>query len=480
MILFYFAALFFSYMASLKKQSHKQAKIYGIMAISVLLLAQLVLMLLVTIIFEIFLIIAISTWIVSLIRLIESKHSLAYVKQTSFRDSKFFVMILTGATIFYWLGTAFTWFGVTLPQATLGVSLAILVSTMFSLYKYRMTRTESVSDIQPTVTLAIPARNETKALKQCLEAAMTSNYPKLEVLVLDDCSQDATAEVIKTFAHDGVRFVQGAEPAQAWIGKNNAYKTLLDQASGEYVLFIGVDVHLSVDSITQMINYVKSNSLEMISVLPERISRDYRSHVLQPLRYFWQFSVPRFFTSYPPAISSCWLANRDALIKMGGFDAVQNSLTPEAHIAKKFSEIKKYRYLLGDTDLEITTKKSPKSQINTALRVTYPVLRRSFAISLIMAIAITALLISPFLGAILSIFGVIDETLFIYAAVVLTVSHVIVLAKIAPAALVTSLITLPLALTSQVILIFVSAWKYEFGEITWKGRSVCIPQSRLR
>jgi len=65
----------------------------------------------------------------------------------------------------------------------------------------------------PTVSVCIPARNENAALADYITAALASDYPKLEVLVLDDCSQDDTSEVIRSFAHQGVRFVQGSAPA---------------------------------------------------------------------------------------------------------------------------------------------------------------------------------------------------------------------------------------------------------------------------
>src|SRR4029077_9013676 len=56
----------------------------------------------------------------------------------------------------------------------------------------------------PTVTVAIPARNEDAQLDQCLQSLLAGDYPKLEIIVLDDCSQDRTSEIIRRFAHDGV------------------------------------------------------------------------------------------------------------------------------------------------------------------------------------------------------------------------------------------------------------------------------------
>src|SRR6202042_3117366 len=79
--------------------------------------------------------------------------------------------------------------------------------------------TETYSDRElPTLTVAIPARNETDDLEACLRSLVSCNYPKLEILVLDDCSQERhTPEIIRSFAHDGVQFIAGEVPEARWL-----------------------------------------------------------------------------------------------------------------------------------------------------------------------------------------------------------------------------------------------------------------------
>src|ERR1700759_1043342 len=84
----------------------------------------------------------------------------------------------------------------------------------------------------PSVSVCIPARNETHAMSQCLERVIASTYPKLEVIVLDDSSVDDTSVLIKAYAHAGVRFVEGSRLPKGWLGKNHALQGLLHEASG--------------------------------------------------------------------------------------------------------------------------------------------------------------------------------------------------------------------------------------------------------
>src|SRR5690606_10627587 len=103
---------------------------------------------------------------------------------------------------------SFTWIWLWLPIASLILSATILGLLIYHLRKTRhITNRTHYSDKElPTVSVCIPARNETNALEDCLRSMLANDYPKLEILVLDDCSQDRTAEVIKSFAHAGVRF----------------------------------------------------------------------------------------------------------------------------------------------------------------------------------------------------------------------------------------------------------------------------------
>src|SRR5688572_30960113 len=44
----------------------------------------------------------------------------------------------------------------------------------------------------PLISVCIPARNEERNIRTCVEAMLAQDYPNLEVIVLDDRSSDAT------------------------------------------------------------------------------------------------------------------------------------------------------------------------------------------------------------------------------------------------------------------------------------------------
>ena len=97
-------------------------------------------------------------------------------------------------------------------------------------------RSQKIVDEIPSVSVCIAARNETHAMTQCLERVIATDYPKLEIIVLDDGSRDDTSILIKSFAHAGVRFVEGKTLQDGWLGKNYAQYTLAKEASGKIVV----------------------------------------------------------------------------------------------------------------------------------------------------------------------------------------------------------------------------------------------------
>jgi hypothetical protein len=365
----------------------------------------------------------------------------------------------------------------------LGVALMLLVSTWRSLKKTALsTPGKHFSDNElPTVTVAIPARNETEDLQQCLQSIIASDYPKLEVIVLDDCSQTRrTPEIIKQFAHDGVRFVQGEVPSDTWMPKNQAYDHLVREASGEYVLFCGADIRFAPHSIRALVTALLSRRKSMISVLPERQKSAYgHFSLIQAMRYWWELAPPRRLFNRPPVLSSCWIISRKALKGAGGFVSVARSIVPEAHFAKTLLPADAYSFVRAGQALMIESNKSPEEQFNTAVRSRYPQLhRRPEQVILVTLFELTAL-VGPFVVAIAGFWSPMinlpAQVMAALAGVLLAVVYELVVLNTKVNNGWLGLVGLPLAAAVDIGLLHYSMWKYEFSEVDWKGRNICVP-----
>lgn len=328
----------------------------------------------------------------------------------------------------------------------------------------------------PTVSLCIPARNETAALHDCLAAAVASDYPKLEILVLDDCSHDKTSEIILDFAQDGVRFVKGDLPADGWLGRNQAMSTLAHHATGEYLVFMSVDTRLSPHSITQAVGYARQRA-SMVSVLPVSDKGFSVSAVLATLRYYWQIVLP-ISARHVPVSSKLWLINAKSLKSLGGFESVKHKIVPEASFAKRLYDKNEYRFIIGDRSLGLTTEKSWRDQVSTSLRLIYPQLRRQPVVSLALVLVLTGVFAMPFiaLAALLVVgsFGL-HFWLAVAAVVLHTLAYGLVISRLQPQSWSASVLALPILFLQEAALTAISMLAYEFSEVNWKGRNVCYP-----
>lgn len=329
----------------------------------------------------------------------------------------------------------------------------------------------------PTVTVAIPARNETADLEECLKSVLANDYPKLEVIVLDDCSHDRTAEVIKGFAHDGVRFVKGEEPADRWLAKNQAYEKLYKEATGQLILFCGVDVRLGTSTIRQMVNLMDSRKKAMLSVLPVRTQSTVASAFIQPMRYWWELALPRRLFNRPPVLSTCWLIKRKALKKLGGFASVSHAIIPEGYFAKELVKTDEYSFVRSHHELDVRTVKLVDEQRKTALRMRYPQIRRRPEWTVLLTFANVAFLLMPFVQLVGSLWfwPRIPTFVSVMTCVLLVSTHERIVAATNPDNRWVALWNFPTAVLTELFIGIASMIMYEFFTVTWKERNICIP-----
>ena len=426
--------------------------------------------------------------IVNLFRIVKKRMHDRYLKTATLRTSSI-LLVLQGFVLGVWWAweqwgsTGHTaWAAVGLLQVAVGALLFIATRRNLNRTQWPSAdKATSYSDAElPSITVAIPARNETEDLQQCLQSVIASNYPKLEVIVLDDCSQvRRTPEIIRDFAHDGVRFIQGHEPSETWLPKNEAYARLAGEASGSYILFCGVDVRFAPDSLRNMVTTMLDRNKQMMSILPRRKHSAYGSFALiQAMRYWWELALPRRQFNRPPVLSTCWMIKQTALAEAGGFKAVARSIVPEAHFARHLIKSDAYSFMRSVDGLGIESGKGMQDQRDTAMRMRYPQMHRRPEQVVFTTLWELFFLVAPFVLAVAGFFVSIGPVAHISAAVaailftsvyfmVTTVTHV--------NTPLFALIAQPVAALTDIVMLHYSMWKFEFSVVDWKGRNVCVP-----
>ncbi len=357
---------------------------------------------------------------------------------------------------------------------TLG-SIFIAYKLMYAFKHFTMKRLVSEPSMLhdlPSVSVCIPARNETHAMTQCLERVVASTYPKLEIIVLDDSSADNTSILIKSFAHAGVRFVEGTTLPDGWLGKNHALQGLLDEASGSLILYMDVDTHIAPDTIEQLVSYMGQEKAAMISVLPRRSDGIRWSVLLSSLRYFWE--LMRHRRHAPASASSAWMINRKLLIEsMGGFSSIRADIQPEATIAARLNKFATYRFLIGTDLLGVSFEKKWRSQVDTSIRLLFPVLGSRLWRALLVMLLLLLLNI-PAVTIIAAIFDgwTLTQTMALWQLCVYAALYALYLDKVWSKAWWVGALLWPVIVAQELVLVFISTTRYLRKAVTWKGRPI--------
>jgi hypothetical protein len=422
----------------------------------------------------------------NMIRVVEGRMHEVYLRNATRTTSTTLISSQLAVAALWWAWEAWHVTG-HLVWGLAGVVLAVVAALFFvsAAWNFRRTtwpvRHGSYSDKElPTVTVAVPARNEIEGLQLCLESIIASDYPKLEIIALDDRSiTKRTPEIIRSFAHDGVRFIQGDDPAPTWLAKNQAYNRLADEASGEYILFCGADVRFSPHTIRTIITAMLDRNKQMMSILPGRTPGEYgRLSLVQAMRYWWELVPPRRIFNRPPVLSSCWVITGRALRKAGGFAAVARAIVPEAHFARVLTATDGYSFLRSSEGLGVVSAKDVADQRATAVRMRYPQLHRRPEQVAIVSLLELAFLVMPYTLSIAGFWvsiGTVAHVSAFVACILCILAYEIAVLSARVNTWWFGLLGQPFAALADIALLHYSMWKYEFSTVDWRGRNVTGP-----
>ena len=342
------------------------------------------------------------------------------------------------------------------------------------LRRFTVKREGELVDDLPSVTVCIPARNETHALAECLERVLASDYKKVEIIVFDDNSSDDTSILVRSFAHAGVRFVPGVALPDGWLGKNHALSILSREASGSKLLFLDVDTKINSNTISRMVSYCKTESLDMVSIMPLR--RDgWRLNVLfTPLRYFWEIILSSRRT--PATTSAVWMIDRTVLLEeCNGFESIASDIRPEQRLAERLGT-KRYHFLISSAYLGIYQEKKWSSQVETSRRLLYPTVGMS-AVMAVGALLLLLLLSVPFAGMVVGVLTNASAVALWFGVLWLGYATLygVYTAKVWQGGGWLGGVLWPIIILQEICLLVASVVGYMTRTITWKGRLVTAP-----
>jgi len=106
----------------------------------------------------------------------------------------------------------------------------------------------------PLVSIMIPNRNHASFLDQCIESALYQTYCNIEIILLDNCSDDNSMEVASRYIDKGVRVCKNPHNI---VNKN--YNVLSLLAEGDYIMLLCADDLLKPKFIEKCVNIMEQH-----------------------------------------------------------------------------------------------------------------------------------------------------------------------------------------------------------------------------
>ena len=214
----------------------------------------------------------------------------------------------------------------------------------------------------PLVTVIIPARDEAANIERCLRSVLTTTWPRLEVIVVDDHSRDATAAIAARIAAEDprVRLVGAPGLPDGWFGKPWACRTGARAARGAVLCFIDADTVHAPDLLARTINAMRSRDAGMVTVAGTQLMETFWETVLQAqvfamlaMRYGGTETVNRSRHSWDKIANGQFIAiTRAAYDAVGGHDAVRDRVAEDLMLAQRlFSAGQRTALVLGTEQL---------------------------------------------------------------------------------------------------------------------------------
>ena len=150
---------------------------------------------------------------------------------------------------------------------------------------------EASDAFQPSkkVTVIIPARNEQKRISACLSSLQNQTYPKslMDVIVVDDHSEDDTAAAVDSFPMSNLRLIRLNEFVEKPLNsyKKKAIEIAIAQSTGDWIITTDADCTAGPEWIWQLMAFQEKNSIEFIAAPVMLETKDNLLEVFQGLDF---------------------------------------------------------------------------------------------------------------------------------------------------------------------------------------------------
>jgi glycosyltransferase involved in cell wall biosynthesis len=133
------------------------------------------------------------------------------------------------------------------------------------------------------ISAIVPARNEEFSIASCIDGLLRQ-AEIVEIIVVNDQSSDATAEIVRQrMTSDArIRLLATRGVPDGWLGKNNAAATGAVAATQAWLLFVDADAELLPGAAARALEQAGASGAGLVSFSPEQVTMHWYEKALVP------------------------------------------------------------------------------------------------------------------------------------------------------------------------------------------------------
>ena len=206
----------------------------------------------------------------------------------------------------------------------------------------------TLPSILPSVAVVVPARNEAENIAQSMTSLLRQEYPAFSLIVVDDDSDDGTADVARRTAaslraEQKLSIVESRTLPERWTGKLWAVKQGIaaaeEKLAPKYLLLTDADIVHAPDTLSWLVAQAEAHHLVLASLTARWRCQGFAERVHIPaFIYFFQMLYPFAWVNRPEhamagAAGGCMLVRADALRAAGGIEIIRDALIDDCALA---------------------------------------------------------------------------------------------------------------------------------------------------
>lgn len=264
---------------------------------------------------------------------------------------------------------------------------------------------ENIEKKFPKISIILPARNEEKFIRHCIDSLLKQDYPDFEIILVNDESTDKTLEIMKEFEKSypaKIKVVNVTLRDENWIGKNWACYQGYLKSNGNLLLFTDADSCHSEKTLSLAVQNIIHNRLDAITVMPMLLCYDFLTKVTIPIlttfmhTRFSPLKVNNAKSRVGYFIGSYFIINRDTYEKVGTHESVKHEIIEDGALGKKVKEANfKMKMVRGETYIQAIWARNSPELFNAIDRLVIPLFKEKRLEASLLSIALFFLLLFP-------------------------------------------------------------------------------------